>query len=110
MHTNLANWGEMLHPCHPHTLRNIIANLDKRIVYLQLTTPSGSLSIDEKPICIKACYVDIAHAYTKKKHVFKLITSTTSEYLLQAEDHQDMVDWIKNIEANRHHDKEVGVG
>ena len=77
------------------------------LFYSQLTTPSGSLSIDEKPICIVACYVDVAHSYTKKRHVFKIITSTASEYLLQAEDERDMMDWIKAIDANRHPDKEV---
>lgn len=76
-------------------------------LWLQLTAPSGSLSIDEKPICIVACYVAIEYAYTKKRHVFKLITSTTSEYLLQAEDERDMIEWIRAIEANRHPDKEV---
>lgn len=39
--------------------------------------------------------------------MFKLITSTASEYLFQAENDKDMVDWVKAIEANRHPDKEV---
>jgi len=76
-------------------------------IVVQLTTQSGSLSIDEKPINIIACFVAIAHSYTKKRHVFKLRTSTASEYLFQAEDDDDMVGWVKAIEANRHPDKEV---
>ena len=63
--------------------------------------------MDEKPICIKSCYVDIAHGYTKKRHVFKLITTSGSEYLLQAEDHKDMVSWIQVIDDRRNPDKEV---
>lgn len=65
------------------------------------------MSVDDKPISIKSCHVDIAHGYTKKKHVFKLITLTGSEYLLQAEDHKDMVSWIKAIDDLRNPDKEV---
>ncbi|XP_067942136.1 rho GTPase-activating protein 21-like isoform X2 [Watersipora subatra] len=100
---------------HTRSWRGMGAVLSREMLYLlkdkkenanMLTAPSGSLSIDEKPICIVACYVAIEYAYTKKRHVFKLITSTTSEYLLQAEDERDMIEWIRAIEANRHPDKE----
>jgi len=61
------------------------------------TSPTAS---DEQPISVKSSIVDIAYDYTKKKHVFRLTTYNGSKYLFQAEDQEDMLDWIKAIQAN----------
>uniref|UniRef100_T1J8D5 Rho GTPase-activating protein 21 n=1 Tax=Strigamia maritima TaxID=126957 RepID=T1J8D5_STRMM len=58
------------------------------------------LCLEEQPVVIKPSSVDIAYDYTKKKNVFRLITATGSEYLLQAEDNDDMLHWIKLIQEH----------
>ncbi|XP_072343591.1 rho GTPase-activating protein 23 isoform X2 [Scyliorhinus torazame] len=55
---------------------------------------------DEQPICIKACLIDISYSETKRKNVFRLTTSDFCEYLFQAEDRDDMLNWIKIIQEN----------
>ncbi|XP_048470465.1 rho GTPase-activating protein 23 isoform X1 [Rhincodon typus] len=55
---------------------------------------------DEQPICIKACLIDISYSETKRKNVFRLTTSDFYEYLFQAEDRDDMLNWIKIIQEN----------
>ncbi|XP_060566502.1 rho GTPase-activating protein 21-like isoform X4 [Ruditapes philippinarum] len=61
-------------------------------------------SYDEQPISIKSCIVDIAHSYTKRKNVFRMKTYNGSEYLFQAEDHDEMISWIKEIKCNNNPD------
>ncbi|XP_022079935.1 rho GTPase-activating protein 21-like isoform X2 [Acanthaster planci] len=61
------------------------------------TSPS---SAEDNPISIKASMVDIAYDYTKKKNVFRLSTSTGSEYLIQVSDTETMLAWITAIQAN----------
>ncbi|XP_043530559.1 rho GTPase-activating protein 23-like [Chiloscyllium plagiosum] len=56
--------------------------------------------VDEQPICIKACLIDISYSETKRKNVFRLTTSDFYEYLFQAEDRDDMLNWIKIIQEN----------
>ncbi|XP_055006940.1 rho GTPase-activating protein 21-like isoform X1 [Boleophthalmus pectinirostris] len=51
------------------------------------------------PISIKACLIDISYSDTKRKNVLR-ITTSDSEYLLQAEDREDMLAWIKVIQEN----------
>ena len=64
---------------------------------------------EDLPISIKSSIVDIAYDYTKKKHVLRLTTYNGSEYLFQAEDHEDMlVDWIHTIQENNNPD-DVGI-
>ncbi|XP_038077451.1 rho GTPase-activating protein 21-B-like isoform X2 [Patiria miniata] len=64
------------------------------------TSAGPSTSSDDHPISIKASMVDIAYDYTKKKNVFRLSTSTGSEYLIQVSDTKTMLAWITAIQAN----------
>ncbi|XP_058877453.1 rho GTPase-activating protein 23-like isoform X3 [Acipenser ruthenus] len=57
-------------------------------------------SEDEQPISIHGCLVDIAYSETKRKHALRLTTQDFCEYLLQAEDQDDMLGWIKGIREN----------
>ncbi|XP_078080304.1 rho GTPase-activating protein 23-like isoform X2 [Mustelus asterias] len=69
---------------------------DKRDAVTYASSPCE----DEQPICIKACLIDISYSETKRKNVFRLTTSDFCEYLFQAEDRDDMLDWIKIIQEN----------
>uniref|UniRef100_UPI00398F1920 rho GTPase-activating protein 23 isoform X2 n=1 Tax=Pristiophorus japonicus TaxID=55135 RepID=UPI00398F1920 len=69
---------------------------DKRDAVTYLSSPAE----DEQPICIKACLIDISYSETKRKNVFRLTTSDFCEYLFQAEDRDDMLNWIKIIQEN----------
>ena len=51
--------------------------------------------------------MDIAYDYTKRKNVLRLTTYNGSEYLFQAEDHDDMLDWIHTIQENNNPDADV---
>lgn len=62
---------------------------------------------DEQLISIHSCLVDIAYSETKRKHVLRLTTQDFCEYLLQAEDREDMLSWIKVICENSRTDSEV---
>ncbi|XP_052778297.1 uncharacterized protein LOC128215599 isoform X2 [Mya arenaria] len=68
------------------------------------SSQSNLFAYDEQPISIKACIVDIAHSYTKRKNVFRVKTYNGSEYLLQAEDSEDMLAWIAAIKENNNPD------
>ncbi|KAM4531044.1 rho GTPase-activating protein 23 isoform 3-T3 [Odontesthes bonariensis] len=61
---------------------------------------------EEQPINIRGCLVDIAYSETKRKHALRLTTQDFCEYLLQAEDREDMLDWIKVIRENSKTDSE----
>ncbi|XP_036394757.1 rho GTPase-activating protein 23-like [Megalops cyprinoides] len=61
---------------------------------------------DEQPISIRGCLVDIAYSETKRKHALRLTTQDFCEYLLQAEDRDDMLGWIKVIRENSKTDSE----
>ncbi|MBN3285976.1 RHG23 protein, partial [Polyodon spathula] len=69
---------------------------DKREAVLFNTAHSE----DEQPISIRGCLVDIAYSETKRKHSLRLTTQDFCEYLLQAEDRDDMLGWIKGIREN----------
>lgn len=79
---------------------------DKREAVLRGATIGGSAE-DEQPISIRGCLVDIAYSETKRKHALRLTTQDFCEYLLQAEDREDMLDWIKVIRENSKTDNEV---
>ncbi|KAF3699883.1 Rho GTPase-activating protein 23 Rho-type GTPase-activating protein 23 [Channa argus] len=66
----------------------------------------GGAAEDEQPISIRGCLVDIAYSETKRKHALRLTTQDFCEYLLQAEDREDMLDWIKVISENSKTDNE----
>ncbi|XP_008327681.1 rho GTPase-activating protein 23 isoform X5 [Cynoglossus semilaevis] len=78
---------------------------DKREAVLRGATIGGSAD-DEEPISIRGCLVDIAYSETKRKHALRLTTQDFCEYLLQAEDRDDMLDWIKVIRENSKTDSE----
>lgn len=62
---------------------------------------------DELPISIRGCLIDIAYSETKRKHTLRLTTQDFCEYLLQAEDRDDMLSWIRIIRENSKTDNEV---
>uniref|UniRef100_A0AAQ5YZ55 Rho GTPase activating protein 23a n=1 Tax=Amphiprion ocellaris TaxID=80972 RepID=A0AAQ5YZ55_AMPOC len=78
---------------------------DKREAVLRGATIGGSAE-DEQPISIRGCLVDIAYSETKRKNALRLTTQDFCEYLLQAEDREDMLDWIKVIRENSKTDSE----
>ncbi|XP_063076782.1 rho GTPase-activating protein 23 [Engraulis encrasicolus] len=61
---------------------------------------------DEQPINIRGCLIDIAYSETKRKHSLRLTTQDFCEYLLQAEDRDDMLGWIRVIRENSKTDSE----
>ncbi|XP_023691210.1 rho GTPase-activating protein 23 isoform X2 [Paramormyrops kingsleyae] len=64
---------------------------------------------EEQPISIRGCLADIAYSETKRKHVLRLGTQDFCEYLLQAEDRDDMLSWIKVIrEGSKTDSEELG--
>uniref|UniRef100_A0AAQ4QH61 Rho GTPase activating protein 23a n=1 Tax=Gasterosteus aculeatus aculeatus TaxID=481459 RepID=A0AAQ4QH61_GASAC len=78
---------------------------DKREAVLRGAAVGGAAE-DEQPISIRGCLVDIAYSETKRKHALRLTTQDFCEYLLQAEDREDMLDWIKVIRENSKTDSE----
>ena len=66
--------------------------------------------MEEQPISIKSCLVDIANNYTKRRHVFRLTTFNGSEYLFQADSHEEMLRWIEAVQENNNPDQDVRVG
>ncbi|XP_033945037.1 rho GTPase-activating protein 23 isoform X4 [Pseudochaenichthys georgianus] len=78
---------------------------DKREAVLRGATIGGAAE-DEQPISIRGCLVDIAYSETKRKHALRLTTQDFCEYLLQAEDREDMLEWIKVIRENSKTDNE----
>ncbi|KAJ8245943.1 hypothetical protein GJAV_G00261960 [Gymnothorax javanicus] len=84
---------------------------DKREAVMHSATASGGGAgtghgEDEQPISIRGCLVDIAYSETKRKHALRLTTQDFCEYLLQAEDREDMLNWIKVIRENSKTDSE----
>ncbi|XP_033826680.1 rho GTPase-activating protein 23 isoform X3 [Periophthalmus magnuspinnatus] len=78
---------------------------DKREAVLRGATIGGGAE-DDQPISIRGCLVDIAYSETKRKNALRLTTQDFCEYLLQAEDRDDMLDWIKVIRENSKTDNE----
>lgn len=79
---------------------------DKREAVLRGASIEGGAE-DEQPISIRGCLVDIAYSETKRKHALRLTTQDFCEYLLQAEDREDMLEWIKVIRESNKMDSEV---
>ncbi|XP_067275384.1 rho GTPase-activating protein 23 isoform X4 [Pseudorasbora parva] len=69
---------------------------DKREAVLKGAALGGGAD-EEQPISIRGCLVDIAYSETKRKHALRLTTQDFCEYLLQAEDREDMLEWIRVI-------------
>uniref|UniRef100_A0A3Q4N9A7 PH domain-containing protein n=1 Tax=Neolamprologus brichardi TaxID=32507 RepID=A0A3Q4N9A7_NEOBR len=67
---------------------------------------AGPGQVEHCPISIRCCLIDIAYSETKRKHTLRLTTQDFCEYLLQAEDNDDMLAWIKVIRENSKTDNE----
>ncbi|XDV12792.1 hypothetical protein PO909_001369 [Leuciscus waleckii] len=81
---------------------------DKREAVLKGAALGGGAD-DEQPIGIRGCLVDIAYSETKRKHALRLSTQDFCEYLLQAEDREDMLEWIRVIrESSKTDNEELG--
>ena len=65
----------------------------------EVSVDHGSLEVSDQTVDINGCIVDIAHDYRKRQNVFRLLTADGAEYLLQAEDFQTSVAWIKDIRS-----------
>ncbi|XP_039978962.1 rho GTPase-activating protein 23 isoform X4 [Xiphias gladius] len=61
---------------------------------------------EHPPVSIYGCLIDIAYSETKRKHALRLTTQDFCEYLLQAEDRDDMLAWIRVIRENSKTDSE----
>ncbi len=68
---------------------------------------AGTSQDEHPPINIHGCLIDIAYSETKRKHALRLTTQDFCEYLLQAEDRDDMLAWIRVIRENSKADNEV---
>ncbi|XP_074475492.1 rho GTPase-activating protein 23-like isoform X3 [Sebastes fasciatus] len=67
---------------------------------------AGTSQEEHPPISIRGCLIDIAYSETKRKHTLRLTTQDFCEYLLQAEDRDDMLAWIRVIRENSKTDNE----
>ncbi|MEQ2162732.1 hypothetical protein GOODEAATRI_022811, partial [Goodea atripinnis] len=68
---------------------------------------AGSSQDEHPPVNIRGCLIDIAYSETKRKHTLRLTTQGFCEFLLQAEDRDDMLAWIRVIRENSKTDNEV---
>ncbi|XP_055512806.1 rho GTPase-activating protein 21-B-like isoform X2 [Leucoraja erinacea] len=91
--SSIRSWKRVYALVRSHSL---YLHKDKRDAVTYVTSPAE----DEQPICVKACLIDISYSETKRKNVFRLTTSDFCEYLFQAEDRDDMLNWIKIIQEN----------
>ncbi|KAM4717659.1 rho GTPase-activating protein 23 isoform 3-T3 [Anableps anableps] len=104
--SGIRPWKRVYSVLHSHSL---FLYKDKREAVLRGASIEGTAE-DEQPINILGCLVDIAYSETKRKHALRLTTQDFCEYLLQAEDREDMLDWIKVIrESNKTDSEELGV-
>ncbi|XP_040885120.1 rho GTPase-activating protein 23-like isoform X2 [Toxotes jaculatrix] len=67
---------------------------------------AGPSQDEHPPVSIRGCLIDIAYSETKRKHTLRLTTQDFCEYLLQAEDRDDMLAWIRVIRENSKTDNE----
>ncbi|XP_047233077.1 rho GTPase-activating protein 21-like isoform X3 [Girardinichthys multiradiatus] len=67
---------------------------------------AGSSQDEHPPVNIRGCLIDIAYSETKRKHTLRLTTQDFCEFLLQAEDRDDMLAWIRVIRENSKTDNE----
>ncbi|XP_051523399.1 rho GTPase-activating protein 23 isoform X6 [Myxocyprinus asiaticus] len=79
---------------------------DKREAVLGAGGHGNGQGEDDQPISIRGCLIDIAYSETKRKHTLRLTTQDFCEYLLQAEDRDDMLSWIRIIRENSKTDNE----
>ncbi|XP_076359015.1 rho GTPase-activating protein 23-like [Tachypleus tridentatus] len=89
--------------------RPVWAVLDAETFYLlkekRDITEVGAGSEDIQ-IAVKSSLTGVAHDYTKKKHVFRLRLPGGTEYLLQADTHEQMVEWLAALQHIKMEDNE----
>ncbi|KAG0059518.1 rho GTPase-activating protein, partial [Linnemannia elongata] len=68
---------------------------------LRITSIAGSLNVGgPKPALVISLInstCSVAYTYTKRDHVFKIVTEEGGQFLLQALDYDDMLQWIKTM-------------
>lgn len=68
---------------------------------LRITSVAGSLNAGgPKPALVISLInstCSVAYTYTKRDHVFKIVTEEGGQFLLQALDYDDMLQWIKTM-------------
>ncbi|XP_013882613.1 rho GTPase-activating protein 23 isoform X3 [Austrofundulus limnaeus] len=98
-------WKRVFAVLHHHSL---FLYKDKREAVLH-GAGAGPCLDEHPPISIWGCLIDIAYSETKRKHTLRLTTQDFCEYLLQAEDRDDMLAWIRVIrEGSKTDNEEVG--
>ncbi|XP_077359231.1 rho GTPase-activating protein 23-like isoform X2 [Festucalex cinctus] len=85
--------------------QTLFLHKDKREAILHGAGP-GSGPDEHPPISVCGCLIDIAYSETKRKHTLRLTTHDLSEFLLQAENRDDMLAWIQVIRENSKIDNE----
>ncbi|XP_057681706.1 rho GTPase-activating protein 23-like isoform X2 [Corythoichthys intestinalis] len=95
-------WKRLFFVLRSHTL---FIYKDKREAVLYESRPGSGLD-EYPPLNIRGCLIDIAYSETKRKHTLRLMTQDFSEYLLQAENREEMLAWIKIICENSKIDNE----
>lgn len=96
-------WKRVFAVLHHHSL---FLYKDKREAVLH-GAGAGPCLDEHPPIIIWGCLIDIAYSETKRKHTLRLTTQDFCEYLLQAEDRDDMLSWIRVIREGSKTDNEV---
>ncbi|KAM3860060.1 rho GTPase-activating protein 23-like [Diretmus argenteus] len=96
-------WKRVFSVLHSHSL---FLYKDKREAVLHGGAGAGPGQDEHPPISIRGCLIDIAYSETKRKHTLRLTTQDFCEYLLQAEDRDDMLAWIRVIRENSKTDNE----
>ncbi|XP_071040617.1 rho GTPase-activating protein 23 isoform X2 [Parasteatoda tepidariorum] len=81
--------------------RHLWAILRDNILYLlkERREPSkGTLTGDEHVINVKFSVAKVANDYVKRKHVLRLLLLNGTEYLVQTESHNSMMEWLKALQ------------
>ncbi|CAG5912004.1 unnamed protein product [Menidia menidia] len=102
---SMRPWKRAYTVLHSHSL---FLYKDKREAVLH-GAGAGPSQEEYSPISIRGCLIDIAYSETKRKNTLRLTTQDFCEYLLQAEDREDMLAWIRIIrEKSKSDNEEIG--
>uniref|UniRef100_A0A147BSQ5 Putative rho gtpase-activating protein 21 isoform x3 n=1 Tax=Ixodes ricinus TaxID=34613 RepID=A0A147BSQ5_IXORI len=58
-------------------------------------------------LSLRTSMSDVARDYTKRKHVFRLRMESGTEYLFQADNHSNMIQWVEALRQITNEDSEV---
>lgn len=58
-------------------------------------------------LSLRTTMSDVARDYTKRKHVFRLRMESGTEYLFQADNHSNMIQWVEALRQITNEDSEV---